>query len=176
MSNSKEFNTRKMVINAILLAIGVILRYFTPASIGIQMDLSLAMLFIIIVINDDYKSVLISGIISGIFAALTTKTPNGQIPIFIEKLITSNVLFLLLMPLRNKLNEKVQIILLMFFGTILSGSTFILILSAMSNLTKTFGVMFIGVVIPAAIANSIIGFLLYGIVKTSLKRINMSLT
>ena len=173
MSNSKEFNTRKMVINAILLAIGVILRYFTPASIGIQMDLSLAMLFIIIVINDDYKSVLISGII---FAALTTKTPNGQIPIFIEKLITSNVLFLLLMPLRNKLNEKVQIILLMFFGTILSGSTFILILSAMSNLTKTFGVMFIGVVIPAAIANSIIGFLLYGIVKTSLKRINMSLT
>lgn len=176
MSNTKEFNTRKMVINSILLAIGVILRYFTPASIGIQMDLSLAMLFIIIVTNDDYKTVLISGIIAGIFAALTSKTPNGQIPSIVDKIVTSHILFFILMPLRNKITEKFQIILLMFFGTILSGSIFILVLSVISGLTKTFGAMFIAVVIPTAIANSIIGFLLYGIVKTSLRRLNMSLT
>ena len=46
-----NMNTKKMVINALLLAIGAILHQITPAlGLPIQPDFALAMLFIIIII------------------------------------------------------------------------------------------------------------------------------
>ena len=73
----KSFNTKKMIVNAILIAIGAILHQITPAiplfGISMQPDLSLAMLFIIMIYNRDYKTNLICGIAVGIFAAMTTK-------------------------------------------------------------------------------------------------------
>ena len=68
-------NTKKMATNAILIAIGAILHQVTP-PFGMQADFSLAMLFIIIVFNKDYKTTLLCGIIMAVFAALTTKTPG----------------------------------------------------------------------------------------------------
>ena len=51
-------NTKRMTTNAILIAIGAILHQITPAiplfGISMQPDLSLAMLFIIILYNKDY--------------------------------------------------------------------------------------------------------------------------
>ena len=57
-----------MVINALLLAIGAILHQITPAlGLPMQPDFALAMLFIIMIINNnDYKITLISAIITGI--------------------------------------------------------------------------------------------------------------
>ena len=73
----RNLNTKKMVINALLLAIGAILHQITPAlGLPMQPDFALAMLFIIMIINNnDYKITLISAIITGIFTALTTKFP-----------------------------------------------------------------------------------------------------
>ena len=83
-------NIKKMTINAILIAIGAILHQITPPiGLPMQPDLSLAMLFIIIILNKDYKTTLISGIIIGVFAALTTKIPGGQLPNIIDKVVTS---------------------------------------------------------------------------------------
>ena len=63
-------NTKKMAANAILIAVGAILHQITPSFFGMQCDFSLAMLFIIIVFNKDYKTTLVCGIIVGVFAAL----------------------------------------------------------------------------------------------------------
>ena len=60
-----------------------------------QPDFALAMMFIIILINKDYKTALFSGIIVGIFTALTTKTVGGQAPNIIDKVITANVAYLI---------------------------------------------------------------------------------
>ena len=63
--------TKKMILNAILIAIGVILHIAAP-SIGLpaQPDFAVAMLFIIMVLNKDYKTTIIAGIIMGIFRIL----------------------------------------------------------------------------------------------------------
>ena len=76
----RNLNTKKMVMNALLLAIGAILHQITPAlGLPMQPDFALAMLFIIMIINDnDYKTSLICAIITGVFTALTTKFPGGQ--------------------------------------------------------------------------------------------------
>ena len=53
----RNLNTKKMVINALLLAIGAILHQITPAlGLPMQPDFALAMLFIIMIINNnDYS-------------------------------------------------------------------------------------------------------------------------
>ena len=83
-------NTRKMITNAILIAIGAILHQVTPLlGVPMQPDFALVMLFIIMIYNNDYKTTLICGLIIGIFTALTTKTPGGQIPNILDKFIPS---------------------------------------------------------------------------------------
>ena len=49
-------------------------------SLGLpaQPDFAVSMLFIFMFLNKDYKTTIISGVIIGIFTALTTKTPVGQ--------------------------------------------------------------------------------------------------
>ena len=53
----KNINTQKMVINALLLAIGAILHQVTPAlGLPMQPDFTLSMLFVIMIINNnDYQ-------------------------------------------------------------------------------------------------------------------------
>ena len=104
-----NMNTKKMVINALLLAIGAILHQITPAlGLPMQPDFALAMLFIIMLINNnDYKTSLISAIITGVFTALTTKFPGGQLPNIIDKLITVNLMYIILLTV-NKILEYIH--------------------------------------------------------------------
>lgn len=89
--------TKKMIINALLLGIGAILHQITPAlGLPMQPDFTLIMLFIIMMVNkDNYKTCLISGIITGIFTAMTTKFPGGQLPNVVDKIFTAFIVFLL---------------------------------------------------------------------------------
>lgn len=160
-------NTKKMVTNAILIAIGAILHQLTPLlGVPMQPDLSLAILFIIIVYNKDYKTALVCGIIVGVFAALTTKTPGGQIPNIVDKFLTSNIMFLILIPLRDKLSKLAQISILLPFGTALSGTLFITCLSALGGLPiSQFGTLFYAVVLPTAGLNVILGLIIFKVVE-----------
>ncbi|OOM73489.1 tryptophan transporter [Clostridium sp. BL-8] len=160
-------NTKRMVTNAILIAIGAILHQITPPIVGIQADLSLAMLFMIVVFNKDYKTTLICGIIIGIFAALTTKTPGGLVPNIIDKFVTCNVAFLILMPLRNKISKLRQISILLPLGTLVSGATFIAALATIAGLPAGFsvGTIFVFTVIPTAAVNTVLGIIIFKIVE-----------
>ncbi len=67
-------NTKLITINALLLAIGVILHQITPVlGLPMQPDFALTMLFIIIILNDNFKITMVSGTLMGIFTAMTTK-------------------------------------------------------------------------------------------------------
>lgn len=159
-------NTKRMAANAILIAIGAILHQITP-GLGIQCDFSLAMLFIIIVLNKDYKTTVICGIIIGVFTALTTKTPGGQLPNIIDKLITCNVVYLILMPLRNKISQVKQMALILPVGTLISGMVFLTSLMALSGLPGGSSItgLLIAVVVPTIIANTIIGIAIFKVVE-----------
>lgn len=166
-------NTKRMTTNAILIAIGVILHQITPLiGVPMQPDFALAMLFIIMIFNEDYKTALISGIVIGIFTALTTKTPGGQIPNILDKLITCNVMYLILMPLRNRIGKAKQIILLLSLGTLISGTTFLVALATFAGLPggASFKALFMTIVIPTIVLNLIIGLVIYKISEKTLQR------
>ena len=165
----KKMNTKRMVTNAILIAIGAILHQLTPGT-AMQPDLSLAMLFIIMVYNKEYKTSLICSVAVGIFAALTSKTPNGQLPNLIDKFITFNVIYLVLLPLRNKVSRNVQILTILPLGTLLSGTIFLTVLMILNGFPmKTFNTLFITVVLPTTALNIILGSILYKVVGRAIK-------
>lgn len=177
-----NINTKKMVINALLLAIGAILHQITPAlGLPMQPDFALAMLFIIMIINNnDYKTSIVCAIITGVFTALTTKFPGGQLPNIIDKIVTANVMYVVLLTLNKILNYikisskiKVNLLVLISFpiGTLISGTTFLLSANFIVGLPANFSILFITVVIPALLINTIGGFILYHIINISLKRV-----
>ncbi|OJT78195.1 tryptophan transporter, partial [Clostridioides difficile] len=80
-----------------------------------------------------YKTCLIAGIVTGIFTALTSSFPGGQIPNVIDKTLTANIVFLLMnisynMPFIKKLAKKTQdtvvVAIIMPIGTLVSGTIF----------------------------------------------------
>lgn len=165
----KKMNTKRMVTNAILIAIGAILHEITP-GVAMQPDLSLAMLFIIMVYNREYKTSLICGIAIGIFAAATSKTPNSQIPNIVDKIITCNIMYFVLLPLRNRINRMVQMVFALSLGTLISGTIFLTVLMMFNGFPmKTFNTLFITVVLPTTALNIILGSILYKVVGRAIK-------
>lgn len=161
-------NTKKMVTNAILIAIGALLRVITPMlGVPMQPDFSLIMLFIIMIYNFDLKTVLTCGIVVGVFAALTSKTPGGQIPNVLDKTCTSIIMYIILAPLRNKISKDKQLALLLPVGTVLSGTLFLLFIKLIAGLPggQSFMTLFLVVVVPAIVLNTIIGMIFYLVVK-----------
>ncbi|MDR1773261.1 MAG: tryptophan transporter [Clostridioides sp.] len=174
-------NTKKMVLNAILLAIALLLHQLTPAlGLPIQPDMALAMLFIIVVINkNDYKACLVCGIITGIFTAMTTKFPGGQIPNIIDKIITVNAVYLLMKlfygisfikNLSESTKDFVVEVIIIPIGTLISGTVFLYSASLIVGLPGSFTALFMAAVVPAVILNLIAGLFLYKIVTMSIKR------
>lgn len=177
----RNMNTKKMIINALLLAIGAILHQITPAlGLPMQPDFALAMLFIIMIINNnDYKTSLISAIITGVFTALTTKFPGGQLPNIIDKVITINLMYIILLFINkilkyidnNNLKQNLLLIISFSIGTLISGTTFLLSAQYIVGLPAEFSILFITIVIPAILINTIGGFILYQAINLSLKRV-----
>lgn len=177
----KNNNTKKLIINALLLGIGAILHQITPAlGIPMQPDFALVMLFIIMIINfGDYKTSLIAGVVTGIFTALNTKFPLGQIPNIIDKIVTVNMVYVLMIFMKQFIkrgleinNIKMSMVVLIFsLGTLISGTTFLLSAQIIVGLSISFRILFVTVVIPTIIVNSIAGVILYKIVLSSLRKI-----
>lgn len=176
----RESKTKKMVLNALLIGIGALLHQLTPAlGLPMQPDFALAMLFIVIILNDgDYKTSLVCGIATGIFTALTTKFPGGQVPNMIDKIVTVHVVIFILYTLRkmsflNKIDigkkRLIQCTIILGIGTLVSGVTFISSASILVGLPAPFMALFTTVVLPAIVINIIVGVFLFKIVERSLK-------
>lgn len=166
----KSLNVKKMILNAILIAIGALLHQITPAiGLPMQPDFAIAMLFIIILLNKDYKTTLISSIIMGIITALTTKFPGGQLPNIIDKLITAHFIYFLYKIIGQKQSDNIKIILALIFGTMVSGLTFLGSASILVGLPAGFMLLVGTVVVPAVIMNLILGMMLYKSLVVSLK-------
>lgn len=167
---NRSMDIKKMTMNAILIAIGAILHQITPAiGLPMQPDLALAMLFIIIILNDDYKTTLVAGLVMGIFTALTTKFPGGQIPNIIDKVVTCNIIYFAILPIRNKLKGITKMAISLPVGTLISGLVFLLSAQLIVGLPSEFMALVKVVVIPAAIMNTVLGIILFKAVTVALK-------
>lgn len=169
--------TRTLTINSILLAIGLMLHQITP-SIGLPMqpDFAIAMLFVIMLLNkNDYKTCIISAIVTGLFTALTTKFPGGQLPNIIDKIVTANIVYMIIylstkIKVLNKLSDNMLIMIILPIGTLISGTTFLYFAKIIVGLPAPFLPLFLTIVVPTCVLNFFVGAFLYKVVKISLKR------
>lgn len=173
-------NIKKMVLNSILLAIGLLLHQITPTlGLPMQPDFALAMLFIVIILNKgEYKVTLVSGIIIGLFTAITTKFPGGQLPNVIDKFITIHVVYLLILALNKikiinsrdeKIGSLIKVLIIFPIGTLVSGLSFLISANFIVGLPASFMNLFLVVVVPAVVMNMIIGVILFKAIDRTIR-------
>lgn len=165
-------NLKKMIINSLLLAIGLILHQIAPPLLfGMKPDILLTMMFITIFISKDYKTAVIISITSGILTAATTTFPGGQIPNVIDKLITGQIVYFLFKIMDKKLNNQLQMGLVSVIGTVISGTIFLGSALYIVGLPAPFSILMYTVVIPATVVNALVGVILYNAINLALKRV-----
>ena len=160
-------NTKQLVTNALLLAVGFLLHYVTPAIGSMQIDFSLITLILVINLSKNHFSTCISsGIVTGIFAGLTTKFPMGLMPNILDKIVTTVFIYLLIKLLdKTALSSKIKAIAVNAVGTLVSGVVFLGSALILVGLPASFGLLFVTVVIPAIVVNTVVGFLVSNICK-----------
>ena len=160
--------TKQLVTNSLLLAVGFLLHYVTPA-IGLPMQIDFSLITMILVINlnkNNLGSCIASGVVTGIFSGLTTKFPLGLIPNIIDKITTAIFVYLLLKLLdKTALHSKIKTIVVNAVGTVISGTVFLVSALLLTGLPVPFFVLFTTVVVPAIVVNTIAGFLVSNICK-----------
>ena len=159
-------NTKQLVTNSLLLAVGFILHYVTPA-IGLPMQIDFSLITLILIINlnkNSFSTCLASGVATGIFAGLTTKFPLGFIPNIIDKIMTTIFVYLLIRLLdKTTLHSRIKAIIVNAVGTLVSGTVFLASALLLTGLPTQFSLLFVTVVIPAIAINTVIGFLVNSI-------------
>ena len=152
--------TKQLVINSLLLAVGFILHYVTPAIGSMQIDFSLITLVLIISLNkNSFSTCIASGVATGIFSGLTSKFPMGLIPNIIDKSVTTVAVYFLIKLLdKTSLQSKIKTVVVNAVGTLISGTVFLVSALLLVGLPTPFSVLFTTVVIPAIAVNTIAGF------------------
>ena len=159
-------NTKQLVTNALLLAVGFILHAVTPTlGLPMQIDFSLITLILVITLNkNSFSTCIASGLVTGIFSGITTKFPLGFIPNIIDKITTAIFVYLLIRLLdKTILSSKIKAIVVNAVGTLLSGMVFLASALLLTGLPAPFSLLFATVVIPAVVVNTIVGSILNSI-------------
>ena len=158
--------TKQLVTNSLLLAVGFLLHYVTPAiGIPMQIDFSLITLILIITFNkNSFSTCIAGGIATGIFSGITSKFPLGLIPNIVDKITTAIVIYLIIRLLdKTALNSKIKAVITNAVATLVSGVVFLASALLLVGLPAPFSVLFITVVIPAIAINTIVGYILNSI-------------
>ena len=153
--------TKQLVTNSLLLAVGFLLHYVTPAiGLPMQIDFSLITLVLVITLNkNSFSTCVASGLATGIFSGLTTKFPMGLVPNIIDKLVTTIAVYLLIRLLdKTTLHSKIKAVITNAVGTLISGTVFLVSALLLTGLPASFSLLFVTVVIPAIAVNTIAGF------------------
>jgi hypothetical protein len=169
-------NLRKMILTSLFLSLGLVLHQaMPPVLLGMKPDIMICMMFIAILLNrEDYKMTLLIGIIGGLFAAMTSTFPGGQLPNIIDKMVTANCIFLLYKVLDKRAGDQVKILIAAVAGTLISGTVFLGSAALIVGLPGPFMALMIAVVLPATAMNAVGCSVLYNATVISLKRVRVS--
>jgi len=149
--------TNKIIITSLLLAIGLILHQITPGIfLGMKPDFLLIFMILSIILTKDFKMAIVTGIVAGILAALSTTFPGGQIPSVIDKTITSIIVYGIYKNLNS--DSPIKLAGIYFLGTIISGSIFLGSALILFGLPAPFLVLFVSIVLPTSMFNSFVGY------------------
>jgi hypothetical protein len=162
-------NLRANILSALLLTIGLLLHtYVPPILAGMRPDLLLGMLFVVIMFFRGAKGpTAIAGVLAGVFSALTTTFPGGQIANLVDKAVTAVVVALIVRLLGKRLPKVVLSIVVGVIGTVVSGSVFLGTAFVIAGLPASFLSLIVAVVLPATALNVVSTSLLYGVVEAA---------
>ncbi|WP_349409596.1 tryptophan transporter [Pseudalkalibacillus sp. SCS-8] len=163
----------QLALIGVLLAAGFVLHAVIPGILGpMKIDMLLTMMFLAIILFPNVKSVTVTALATGVIAALTTTFPGGQIANLIDKPITAFIVFGLYITLKKYKGNVILASGLTAVGTIISGAIFLASASFVIDLPGSFVALFLTVVLPTAVINTIAMTVLFPIVKTVTKRSN----
>ena len=163
---------RNMIMTSLLIAVGFVLHHITPPIMGgMRPDFLLAMMFVALYLDDSPKNAFLAGALSGIFAALTTTFPGGQVGNIADKMVAAFAMILIIRAF-SRFNPHFSVPAAAFIGTVISGVTFLSVaLLVAGGLPMAFSALFITVVIPAAVVNVITTYVCYNVVFATRKAI-----
>lgn len=163
--------TKNLVILALLVGIGAVLHAVMPGFVfGMKPDMMLAMMFLGILLFPDRKSVLLLGLVTGFISGLTTTFPGGLFPNIIDKFVTAFAVYGLFLALGKFGRHIISVAALSAIGTLISGITFLGSALVLVGLPGPFAALFVGVVLPAMLVNTIVMIILYPIALAIAKR------
>ena len=156
-------NLKKLTTLSLFLAIGFILHQISPPIFfGIKPDFLLTMMVMSLLFCESYKETLIVSIVFGMFAALTTGFPGGQIPNIIDKIISAALIYNIKTHFTKKNYFKVPI--LAFLCTLVSGIVFLISVSFIMSLPTNIFILFATIVIPTSLINTIVSLAIYNLI------------
>ncbi|MFC0272059.1 tryptophan transporter [Metabacillus herbersteinensis] len=169
-------NTRILVTLSLFVAMGVALHAAIPGFFnGMKPDMMLLMMFLGIILFPSIKYVSLLGVLTGVLSALTTQFPAGQLPNIIDKILTAFIFYLLFLAVKKFAQNTVSAAVLTAVGTVISGVIFLTAALLIVGLPggAGFTALFLAVVIPATVLNTVAMVILYPIVQSILKRSNI---
>ena len=153
---------------ALLLAIGTLLHLITPGyGGGMKPDLLLSMLFIVILLKPKLQPTIVAGISAGLLAALTTTLPGGQLPNIIDKFVSCLAVLAVIKLVQGRVSNYVTCAVVGAIVTLISGAVFLLSALFIVGLPAPFTALYVTVVLPAAVLNTIAMVILYPLVLFS---------
>lgn len=156
-------NLKKLTTLSLFLAMGFIFHQISPPIFfGIKPDFLLTMMIMSIFLCENYKEAFLVGILFGIFAAMTTGFPGGQLPNVIDKIVSA--LFVYSIKSYSPKNNNLKVSMLSFLGTLVSGIVFLVSVSIMVALPAKFIILFSTVVLPTSILNTVASLGIYKLI------------
>lgn len=157
--------TQAVVIPAILIAIGAVLRMFSPNILGITPNFVIAMYCLaIILLKPSFRGAAGIGIVAGAVSMIFSKSPVPALNLITEPAgAVACLLVVRYLPELILKNYSFKPVFATLFGTLASGGLYVL-LNFILVLQLPYAAMqaaFIGVVVPVAVINAVLAQVLY---------------
>lgn len=163
------------ILVTLLLTMGLVLHYVTPGLfLGMKMDFLLVFVVISILLFPKIENYLLVSFLAGIFSALTTTLPGGQIPNLIDKFISTFIIYLLVKYLISKKENIVTVSIVGFIGTFISGLIFLLSAKYIMGLSEISNTLIYAVVFPTACINALATGFTYKVIQKAFKNYKMA--
>lgn len=165
----KMTRSKEIAVVAFLIAIGAVLRMFSPAIFGITPNFVIAMYCLaILLIHPKLGAALGIGIVAGAVSMILSKSPIPYLNLATEPVgALICVLIASYLPNLSIKNNSLKPAVATFFGTLASGGLYVVLnfQFALHLPPAAMQAAFIGVVIPVALINVVIAQVLYAPVR-----------
>ncbi len=172
MVGASVTRTKAVAVVAILIAIGAVLRMFSPNILGITPNFVIAMYCLAIsLLRPQFKGALGIGIVAGAVSMIFSKSPIPALNLITEPAgAMACILLVRYLPDFKIKQYSLMPVLAAFAGTLVSGAVYVAINFhfALNLPIAAMRAAFIGVVIPVALINAVMAQVLYAPAKKML--------